>query len=203
MKLDLKTILIAGLTVVVIVLIMRDCSRPSEEWEAERKEQYDSAISELKARADRVQELQEHAIKSIAERRAKDSVVIKAKDERIATLIKQATKQRTPRVDTLILNNADLESFVNTQSEIIQEQRQEIDTLKASLEFHAKVNQDLIAQEFVEDRIEADMAIQTTMRIAELDKAAKKKGRGNKFWKGLSTVLAGAVLVEIVLLVAD
>lgn len=198
-----STWIIAALGIVIVFFIMRECSGPAEEKETELKKAYDSVITELKGRMAHVNELQEHAIKSIAERRAKDSIVIQVQDKQIARLKKLAVVQRTPKVDTLIFNNPDLEDFVGTQDKIILAQQVEIDTLKSALEFHRKVNEELITIEFAEDKIEAAMQIEYTRRIAELEKSAKKKQRGNKLLKTLSTVLAGAVLVETVILIAD
>lgn len=191
MKIDLKTILIAVLTIVAILLILKDCSRPSEQKEAERKEQYDMSNAINKADKKEAQGRQDSIGKVYIDSIAKINVVLKAQDRRNEVLTKQLVKLRTPRVDTLIIENPDLKSFVDTQSEIIQEQRQEIDTLKSALDFHAKVNQDLIAMENIEDKIEASMQIESTRRIADLEKQGRKKESKSK----LKTVLLPLVAV--------
>lgn len=203
MKLDLKTILIAGLTIVVIILIMRNCSRRSEEREADRRTQYETEVAILKAEKTSIQKAQDSIGKVLVRRTRKDSLAIKRQESVIQALERKAVSQRTPLVETLIVDNPELLTFVTTQQEVITELKVKIDTLKAQKEFHAKVSQDLIVQEFLEDKITQQMAIEYEVRISELEKQVKKRKKGGKFWRGAATVLAGAVLVETVLLVAD
>lgn len=203
MKIDLKTILIGSLSVVIIFFVMRECSEPAEQREEEREKLFKTNIAILEADKKEIQAAQDSIGKVFVQRTRKDSLAIKRQESVIQALERKAAIQRTPLVDALVQDNPELLAFVTTQQEIISELKVEIDTLKSQAQFQRKLNEDLIIAEFMEDRIEQQMALEQTRRIDELDKAAKKKGRGNRLWKGLATVLAGAVLVETVLLIAD
>lgn len=203
MKLNLQTFLIAGLTVVVIILIMKDCQRPSEEKEAERKAQFEMADAINKADKKEAQARQDSIGKVWVDSLSKINVAVKAKDRRIEVLTQQVVKLRTPRIDTLLIDNPDLASYVDTLTEIVQEQKEQIDTLKAALEFTSQLYTQAQSEEFIEDRIENNMVQGFERRVAELEMSNKKKGRGNRFWKGLATVLGVAVVVETAVLVVD
>lgn len=55
----------------------------------------------------------------------------------------------------------------------------------------------------VKNKAHDAMIMESGVRIQNLEGEVKKETKGKRFWKGLSTVLAGVVLVETVLLVAD
>lgn len=203
MKLTIERIALLVLVIIIVVFIMRDCSRPSEQREAERKKMYETEIAILQVEKATVQSRQDSLVQTYKAKVRSDSASVGALESKISLLEKKAALQRTPLVDVLVQDNPELLAFVTTQQEIISELKVEIDTLKSQAQFQRKLNEDLIIAEFMEDRIEQQMALEQTRRIDELDKAAKKKGRGNRLWKGLATVLAGAVLVETVLLIAD
>lgn len=174
MKFTIERVAICILIFVITIMIMRDCSRPSEEIESDRKQQYETEVAILKAEKTSIQAAQDSIGKVLIQRTRKDSLAIKRQESVIQALERKAARQRVI-VDTLILNNPDLMAFVSTQQEVINELKVEIDTLKSQANFQRKLNEDLIAQEFVEDKVEAQMAIETSLRIAELEKQSKKK----------------------------
>lgn len=180
MKFTIERVAICILIFVITIMIMRDCSRPSEQKEAEDRKAFEIADAINKAEKMEAQAIQDSLKKVWIDSIAKINVVVKAQDKRITVLVKQAARQRTPKVDTLILDNPDLKSFVDTQTEIIQEQRVQIDTLKSVIAFQRKLNEDLINAEFVEDKIEAQMAIEASVRISDLERSAKKRERKSK-----------------------
>lgn len=157
---------------------------------------YETEIAILKADRQEEQARFKEIIQKSKVRSVKDSIALNAKDKRIAALEKRASQERTPEVDTIIRNSPALESFVNTQSEIIEEQKEAIDTLKASVEFHKQVNRDLITSHEAEARISKRIEGEQDVVIAKLQKALKKKTRGVKVWK-VATVLGtvGAFLL--------
>lgn len=199
---DIRTYMIAGLSFALIIFVLRDCSRPSEEKEADRKKQYETEVAILKAEKAEISSRQEATVKRYSEKVKQDSINLRAQDARIQSLKSKLANQRPKVIEKIQADSAVL-SYVNTLEETVNELQVQVDTLKAQNEFQRKLNEDLIAQEYIEDRIEADMAIQNTRRISELEKAAKKKQRGSKLWKTVSTILAGAVIFETVILVAD
>lgn len=188
MKITLERILVAGLTVVLIIFIMKDCSRPSEEREAERKEMYETEVAILKAEKTSIQARQDSLVKKVVIRTRKDSVQIALQDSKIKALQTKLTNQRPKVIEKIQADTAVL-SYVNTLEEVVTELQTQNDTLKSALEFHAKINQDLIAQEFVEDKVEAQMAIETSIRISDLERSAKKKERKSKL-KGILVPVA-------------
>lgn len=184
MKLDLKTWLLILLALALVISIV---TRPTNQVTDLTPFKTEIAILEADRREE--QALFRSIIEKSKERTIKDSIALNAKDKRIAVLEKRAAQERTPRVDTLIRNNPDLESFVNTQSEIIQEQKEAIDTLKSSLEFQKQVNRDLVQNHEAEARISKRIEGEQDKVIAKLEKVVKKKTNGNKFWKSVAVGL--------------
>lgn len=178
-----------------MIFIMRDCSRPSEQREADRKQQYETEVAILKAEKAEIQSQQEASVKVYKDRLASDSINLRAQDARIQALKSKLANQR-PKVIKKIQADSAVLSYVNTLEETVSELQIQIDTLKAQKEFQRKLNEDLIAQEFIEDKIEAQMAIETSIRIADLERSAKKKERKAR----LKTILIPVVAVGAFLL---
>jgi thiol:disulfide interchange protein len=187
----IQTIAIAVLSIAVILLMLKDCDRPSEQKEEDRKKQYETEVAILKVEKASIQKAQDSIGKVLIQRTRKDSIILKAQESKIQALEKKAARQRVV-VDTLILNNPDLLSFVDTQNEVISELKVEVDTLKAQNEFQRKLNEQLISMEITEDKIDAAAKIEYEFRIHELEKQAKKEKRKKKLGK-LIAVIAGGV----------
>jgi ElaB/YqjD/DUF883 family membrane-anchored ribosome-binding protein len=186
MKLDLKTWIILGLLILLVGYILFD--KPAEKTDLEPYKIEKAILTqELREQRQHAQDI----IKKAKERTTRDSIAINAKDKRIAVLEIKARQARTPKVDTLILNNPDLELFVNTQDSIIQVKQELIDTLKSALDFQIQVKEDLVQNHEAEARISKRIEGEQDKVIAKLEKAVKKKTNGNKFWK--SVAVAGTV----------
>lgn len=190
-----STWVIVGLVFIILIFIMRDCSRPSEEKEADRKKQYETEVAILKAEKSEIQSRQDSAVKRYKDKLEVDSINLRAQESKIQALDRKAVQQRTPRVETLIIDNPELLSFVTTQQEIITELKVEVDTLKAQAQFQRKLNEDLIIAEFQEDRAEQQMFIEQARRVDELGKQVKKKERKSRLAKILVPVAAVAGLL--------
>lgn len=177
---------IFGLTAIIVFIILFDKDPPSVDLAP-----YERAIAILEVEKQEEQALFKEIVQKSNTRIKKDSITINAKDKRIAALEKRAVQERTPRVDTLIKSDPQLESFVNTQSEIIGELKEEVDTLKASVEFHIQVNKDLVRSS---EDIQATFEQQLTHTQALADaykKDARKSKRANRWLK------AGAVVIGV------
>lgn len=176
--------IIVGLAAIIVLLVLFDRDPPAVDLTP-----YKTEIAILKADRQEEQARFKEIIQNSNVRAVKDSIALNAKDKRIAALEKRASQERTPEVDTIIRNSPALESFVNTQSEIIQEQKEAIDTLKASVEFHKQVNRDLITSHEAEARISKRIEGEQDVVITKLEKALKKKTKGVKAWK-VATVIS-------------
>lgn len=188
---SVSTWIIVLLGIIIMIFIMRDCSRPSEQREADRKQQYETEVAILKAEKAEIQSKQEAIVKTYNAKLKEDSLNLALQDARIKSLKSKLANQRPKVIENIQADTAVL-SYVETLEETVNELQIQNDTLKAQKEFHRKLNEDLIAQEFVEDKIEAQMAIETSRRVAELEKSNKKKESGKKGWKVLAIV--GTVL---------
>lgn len=187
MKLTLERIALAVLFVVVIILIMKDCSRPSEEREAERKEQYETQLAILQVEKATVQSMQDSLVRRHKEKVSADSSSLAIQDSKIKVLQTKLTNQRPKVIEKIQADSAVL-SYVNTLEDVVGELQVQNDSLKAQKDFYRKVAEDLIAMENIEDKIEASMQIETTRRISELEQQGRKKERGKKGWKFLAVV---------------
>lgn len=194
MKITIERIAIAVLIIILIIFLLKDCSRPSEEREADRKELYETEIAILKADKTSIQARQDSLVQKVVLRARRDSIEIAVQDIRIQALKSKLANQR-PTVIEKIQADTSVLSYVNTLEEVVTEQQVQIDTLKSQANFQRKINEDLIITEITEDKIEADMAIQTTMRIAELEKQRRKKERKSRLAKVLIPVAAVAGLL--------
>jgi hypothetical protein len=164
-----QTWVIIGLAIALIISIL---TRPGK-YDLDGKA-YQDSTKRLKQEKAVIQSKQNDKNRAYQIRVKNDSINLALQDSKIQALQKKATTQRTV-VQTIIENNPDLESFIGTQQEIINEQQIQIDTLKRSVEFHKKMHDELIAVEYQEDKIEAQMQIDCANRIADLEKAAKNK----------------------------
>lgn len=191
---DARTYIIIGLAFIVIILLLKDCSRPSEEREADRKEQYETEVAILKAEKTSIQARQDTLVKKVVLRSRKDSVQIALQNARIKALQTKLTNQRPKVIEKIQADTAVL-SYVNTLEEIVTEIQVQNDTLKSQIQFQRKINEDLILLEAVEDRVEADITLQTSVRIADLERSVKKKERKSRFVKILVPAAAVAGLL--------
>lgn len=189
MKLTFERIALAVLVVVVIILIMKDCARPSEEREADRKEQYETEVAILKVEKATVQSRQDSLVRRYKEKVKTDSISLALQHSRIKVLQTKLTNQRPKVIEKIQADTAVL-SYVNTLEEVVGEQQVQIDTLKSVVEFQRKMNEELISIERIEDRIESEMAIQNSRRISELEQQGRKKERKNRLAKILVPVAA-------------
>lgn len=195
MKITLERIIIIGLAFILIILLLKDCSRPSEQREADRKEQYETEVAILKAEKTSIQARQDTLVKKVVLRSRKDSVQIALQNARIKALQTKLTNQRPKVIEKIQADTAVL-SYVNTLEEIVTEIQVQNDTLKSQIQFQRKINEDLILLEAVEDRVEADLTLQTSVRIADLERSAKKRERKSRLAKVLIPIVAaGAFLL--------
>jgi hypothetical protein len=155
-----QTWVIIGLAIALIISIL---TRPGK-YDLDGKA-YQDSTKRLKQEKAVIQSKQNDKNRAYQIRVKNDSINLALQDSKIQALQKKATTQRT----------VVLESFIGTQQEIINEQQIQIDTLKRSVEFHKKMHDELIAVEYQEDKIEAQMQIDCANRIADLEKAAKNK----------------------------
>jgi hypothetical protein len=186
MKLDAKVWIILGMAAIILLMVLFDEDPPAVDLAPYKRE-----VAILKADRQEEQARFKEIVQKSNTRIKKDSIAINAKDKRIAVLEIKARQARTPKVDTLILNNPDLELFVNTQDSIIQVKQELIDTLKSALDFQIQVKEDLVQNHEAEARISKRIEGEQDKVIAKLEKAVKKKTNGNKFWK--SVAVAGTV----------
>lgn len=194
MKITVERIAILVLGIIIIVFLLRDCARPSEQREADRKKMYETEIAILKADKASIQAIQDSLVQKVVLRARKDSIEIAAQEIRIQALKTKLASQRPKVIEKIQADTAVL-SYVNTLEEVVTEQQVQIDTLKSVIQFQRKINEDLIITEITEDKIEADLAIQTTRRVAELEKLSKKKERKSRLAKVLIPVVAVAGLL--------
>ncbi len=170
---------------------MRDCSRPGEEKDAERENQFRTEIALLEA--DKLEAKAQ--VDSIISKQQSDTerikVVLSAKDKEIKVLKVRLIKERTPKVDTLILNNPELESFVNTQSEIIEELQIQSDTLKHALLNQEKYFMGLVVAHEAERRAGEKIITESLARVSELEKRQRKTKKGNRLLKVAGVLGAG------------
>lgn len=190
MKLTLERILIAGLTIIVIILVMRSCSRPSEQKEAERKEQYETQVAILQVEKATVQSRQDSLVRRYKEKVKADSSSLALQGARIQALQSKLTNQR-PKVIERIQADTSVLSYVNTLEEVVTELQVQNDTLKSQANFQRKLHEDLIVAEFMEDRAEQQMFVEQSRRIDEIQKQSRKKERRSK----LKTILVPIVAV--------
>lgn len=118
------------------------------------------------------------------------------KEKEITRLKVKASQARTPKVDTLILDNPELKVFVENQDSVIQEQGILIDTLKSQIRFEREVRESLMTMHYDADKITANLLELRSQRIVTLEKDLKKKNRGVKFWKAAAVALGvGGLLI--------
>lgn len=189
MKITVERIAILVLGIIIIVFLLRDCARPSEQREADRKKMYETEIAILKVEKATVQLRQDSLVRTYKAKVRSDSASVGALESKISQLEKKAAIQRTPLVDVLVQDNPELLAYVTTQQEVITELKVEIDTLKSQAQFQRKLNEDLIIAEFMENKIEQQMALESTRRIEDLEKQSRKKERKSR----LKTMLIPAV----------
>lgn len=193
---NLTNFIIAGLIVVIIIFIMRDCSRPGEEKDAEREKQFKTSVAILEAEKREAKAVADSIISKQQSDTERIKVQLSAKDKEIKVLKVRLIKERTPKVDTLILNNPDLESFVNTQSEIIEELQIQSDTLKHALLNQEKYFMGLVVAHEQERKFSERLVTESLSRVDQLEKQAKKTKKGNRLLKALGVVgVAGAFVL--------
>lgn len=65
-------------------------------------------------------------------------------------------------------------------------------------------DKELIVQaEYIKNKAHDAMILESGVRIQNLEGDVKKETKWKRFWRGAATVLAGAVLIETVILIAD
>lgn len=195
---DARTYIIIGLAFILIILLLKDCSRPSEQREADKEKEFKTAIAILEADKAEIQSKQEATVKRYVDKVKVDSINLGAQNARIQALQTKLTNHR-PKVIEKIQTDTAVLSYVNTLEEVIAEIQVQNDTLKSQIQFQRKINEDLILLEAVEDRVEADLTLQTSVRIADLERNAKKRERKSK----LKTVLIPVVAVAGLLIGAQ
>jgi hypothetical protein len=191
MKLNFQYILIAVLSIAVILLLLKDCDRPSEEKEADRKKMFETEVAILKQEKREIQSRQDSTVKRYNDKVVADSIQLAAQNQRIKALQSKLTIQRPKVIEKIQADSAVL-SYVNTLEEVVTELQVQNDTLKAQNEFQRKLNDELITLEITEDKIDAAAKIEYEFRIHELEKQAKKEKRKKKLGK-LIAVIAGGV----------
>lgn len=199
MKITAERIALAVLAIIIIVFLLRDCSRPSEQKEADRKQQYETELAILKADKAEIQSRQDEAVKTYQNRLKLDSINIRAQDSKIQALKSKLANQRPKVIEKIQADTAVL-SYVNTLEETVSELQVQNDTLKSSVAFHKKVNEDLILAEIDEDKVEASMNMKFAMRVQDLEKLSRRKEKRSKLAKvlipivGVAGLLVGASL---------
>lgn len=189
MLIKIQWVIILGLIIWLVISLL---TRPPSKIVTEREMAYKYQVAILQGKLDSVNNSGKAIVKKTHERRGKDSTQLKAQESKIKALEALALKKRTPRVDSILIDNPDLLSFVETQQEIIQEFKAEVDTLKSQLAFSHKMFDELVVNEDAEDRIEQDLRELDKNRITDLEKLVKKERRGKKFWRTLSFIFGGA-----------
>lgn len=189
MLIKIQWVIILGLIIWLVISLL---TRPPSKIVTEREMAYKYQVAILQGKLDSARQIGTTIVKKMHERRGKDSTQLKAQESKIKALEVLALKKRTPRVDSILIDNPDLLSFVETQQEIIQEFKAEVDTLKSQLAFSHKVFDELVVNENAEDRIEQDLRELDKNRIADLEKQVKKERKGKKFWRTMSFIFGGA-----------
>jgi hypothetical protein len=173
---------VAGLVVVLIIFIMRDCSRPGEQKEAEERKAYEKMITEWKGMAKQAVAQSEAILKDAIARKAKDSLVIKAQDREIYRLKNRTVVTRVviqPMVDTIPALKAHLEA----QDSLVASLETQSDTLKHALLNQEKYFMGLVVAHEAERRISERMVVESLARVEELQKQNRKVKRQNKLLK--------------------
>lgn len=189
MKFDWKIILVL---VLLAALVFRECSRPSKPDFADQA--FKDTIEVLRQEKAVIQSRQEATVKTYHRKVQEDSSNIALQDTRIQALQTKLANQRPKVIEKIQADTAVL-SYVNTLEEVVTELQVQNDTLKSQVQFQRKINEDLILLEAVEDRVEADITLQTSVRIADLERRAKKKERKSKLKTILIPVAAVAGLL--------
>lgn len=179
-----QTWVILGLTVIVILGIIF-WPKPTDEG----KRAYEDTLKSLRQEKAVIQSMQEATIKGYIARVKIDSSNVALQENKIQALERRGVIERV-KVETIIQENPDLLSFVNTQSEVIQELKVERDTLKSQLAFRDKMYTDLVSNEYIEDKIEDQMQLQASIRIADLEKQVKRRKSLAQILKGIGKGLA-------------
>lgn len=164
---------------------------PEKEDFSERKQQYETEIAILKVEKAHISSRFDSIAKASKDKGKSDSLKIARQDSKIQGLEK-LSKERRVKVETIIEDNPDLLSFVETQQEVITELKVQVDTLKASVAFHQKVNDELVQTHEAEERIDQQLHEKKDNRIVELEKEVKKQRRGKLVAKILVPVVAVA-----------
>lgn len=191
-KLSTWIIVALGAIIVVLLLFWPKSVDPG-------KDQYEDTIKILRSEKAVIQSRQEATVKTYNAKLKEDSLSLALQDARIKALKSKLANQRPTVIEKIQADTAVL-SYVSTLEEVVTEQQVQIDTLKAQKEFQRKLNEDLIAQEFVEDKIEQQMSLDYTRRIAELENQSRKKERKSRLSKilipivGIAGFLVGAAL---------
>lgn len=178
---------IIGLAAVIVLMILFD-----RDPEPVSTQKWKDEINKLESEKATIKLGQTQIIQKSKDRAEADSLVIVTQEREIQHLYNKAAKARTPRVDTLIMDNPDLKSFVETQQEIIQEFKVQVDTLKAAVEFREQLFNDLVRSEQAEDSVNNQIRAVDLAQIAALTKEVKKEKKGKKFWRTMSFIFGGA-----------
>lgn len=157
---------------------------------SESRQAYETEIAILKVEKAHISSRFDSLAKTSKHRGKSDSLKIARKDLKIQGLEK-LSKEKRVKVETIIQDNPDLLSFVETQQEVIGELKELVDTLKESLAFQIRVKDELIQNHFAEERIDEQINEKKDQRIAQLEKQVKKERRGKRFWRFMSVLSLG------------
>ena len=187
----LPAILIGGLIGVILVLVMKDCGRKSEQKEAEREIQYKTAIKILETEKAEIQARQEASVKVYKDKVKSDSINLRAQDARIRVLKAKLANQRPEVIEKIQADTAVL-SYVNTLETVVDELHIQNDSLKAQSEFNRKLYDDLALAEIIEDKNDLQAKAEYSRRVSELEKSNRKEKRKKKLGQ-LVAVFAGGI----------
>lgn len=169
MKIKWEFIVIIAL---LAIFVLRECTRhtPTDSG----KTYYEDTIKVLRQEKAVIQARQNDQVKVSNAKGKSDSAQISRMDSKIQALQKKAVGQRVV-IESVIIDNPALKSYIDTQQEIIFELQVEVDTLKSQIAFREMLYADLVALDYQEDKFEAQMQIESSKRIADLEKQLKKK----------------------------
>lgn len=187
---DVKTWLIIGLTVVIVLLILFQPSKPDPE-----RQIYIDSVKVLQSQKAEISSRFEDLRVYASNKAISDSVQLRAQEREITRLKVKASQARTPKVDTLILDNPELKVFVEAQDSVIHQQSVLIDTLKNQLRFERNVREQLVALHYDSDKISASLQELSEQRIVTLEKDLKKERRKGWFLKAVAIVGSVAAFI--------
>jgi DNA repair exonuclease SbcCD ATPase subunit len=187
----LSWIIVLALLALVVYLIL---TRPPSH--DDNKAAYLDTLRFLKLKEASIIAQERSIIKRSNDKAESDRAKLEAHDREIQALEFKLRQKRTPRVDTLILDNPELASFVDTQQEIITELKEQVDTLKSALQFREKLFDDLVTSHNAERDISERIGREQDNRIVNLEKKVKKSKRASRWLKAaaITGTIAGLFL---------